>query len=208
MRWDSAASASRLQDLVQLYAGFARLGTTKPLREIMVDQRDARTHAADGPGRRLAGRQCPDRHAAAGKRRAQPDRLQDRHQLRLPRRLVGRFRRPHHRSASGSAGPTARRCRADRPHRRGADPVRRLRAHRKDSGGTAEAAEGRAGRRQCQTAAAAAAVPPLGRTGAHRQRSGAAHPVPAERLADRRRPLPTTASSRRCRSRLPAACCR
>ena len=52
-----------------------------------------------------------------------------------------------------------------------------------------KAAEGRAARQQRQAAAAAAAVPSRRRTGAHRQRSGAAHPVSAERLADRRRPL-------------------
>ena len=80
-----------LQDLAQLYAGLARLGTTKPLREIMVTRDDREPPAADGPGCGLAGRQCTARHAAAGKRRAQQDRVQDRHQLRLPRRLVDRF---------------------------------------------------------------------------------------------------------------------
>ena len=81
-----------LQDLVQLYSGIPRLGTTRPLREI-IDANDdrARSVAADGSGRGLAGRQCADGHAAAGKCAAAPDRVQDRHQLRLPRCLVGRL---------------------------------------------------------------------------------------------------------------------
>ena len=44
--------------------------------------------AADGAGRRLVCRQRADRLAAAGERHAGPHRVQDRHQLRLPRRLV------------------------------------------------------------------------------------------------------------------------
>ena len=84
-----------LQDLVQLYCGLARLGSTRPLREIVSAGEPRDAPAADGSGRGLAGRQRPDRHAAAGKRPAQPDRVQDRHQLRLPRCLVGRLRRPH-----------------------------------------------------------------------------------------------------------------
>ena len=78
----------------------------------------------------------------------------------------------------------------------------------KTAGGAAEAAEGRADRQQRQAAAAAAAVPSRRRTGPDRQRAGAAHPVSAERLADRRRPLRRRAGRRRCRSRSPAACCR
>ena len=49
---------------------------------------------------------------------------------------------------------------------------------------------------------------PVGRTGADRRRAGAAHPVSAEWLADRRRSRRATGSFRRCRSRSPAACCR
>ena len=51
-----------LQDLVQLYCGLARLGNTRPLREIVnLRRRRARFPAADGSGRGLAGRQCADR---------------------------------------------------------------------------------------------------------------------------------------------------
>ncbi len=66
--------------------------------------------AADRSGRRLVCRQRADRHAAAGERRGRPHRLQDRHVVRLSRRLVGRLRRHAARSASGSGGRTARRC--------------------------------------------------------------------------------------------------
>ena len=67
--WASAASASRLQDLAQLYAGLARLGSTSAAaRDRDAGSDDARAAAADGSGRGLAGRQCADRHAAAGER--------------------------------------------------------------------------------------------------------------------------------------------
>ena len=59
-----------LQDLVQLYSGLARLGnTTAAARDHDGRRRSARSAAADGSGRGLAGRQRADRHAAAGKRR-------------------------------------------------------------------------------------------------------------------------------------------
>ena len=50
----------------------------------------------------------------------------------------------------------------------------------------AEAAQGRADGQQRQTSAAAAAVSAVGRTGPDRRRAGAAYPVPAQWLADRR----------------------
>ena len=87
------------------------------------------------------------------------------------------------------------------------DPVRCLRPHRKAAGGAAEAAEGRVGRQQCQTAASVAPIPAGGGTGPHRSRAGAAHPVSAERLADRRRSR-QEAVRRDAASRSPAACCR
>ena len=59
-------------------------------------------------GRGLVRRQRPDRHAAAGERRRRPHRLQDRHLLRLSRRLVGRLRRQaHHRRLGRAAGRRA-----------------------------------------------------------------------------------------------------
>ena len=120
-----------LQDLVQLYSGLARLGTTRPLREIIdATMTTARSAAADGSGRGLAGRQCADGHAAAGKRPAQPDRVQDRHQLRLSRCLVGRLRRPHDHRGLGRTSRRRAGAGPGRPHRRGADPVRCLRPHR------------------------------------------------------------------------------
>ena len=131
-----------LQDLAQLYAGLARLGAARPLREIMLANRRSRADAADGPGRGLAGRQRAARDAAAGKRRAQQDRVQDRHQLRLSRRVVGRFRWPHHDRRVGRASRRRAGAGPGRPHRRRADPVRRVCAHRKDPGGAAEGTEG------------------------------------------------------------------
>ena len=101
-----------LQDLAQLYAGLPRLGTTKPLREIMTDRDDREPLrlmdqvAAWQVGNVLMGTPPPENA------RAQPHRLQDRHQLRLPRRLVGRASTAASPSASGSAGPMARRFRA------------------------------------------------------------------------------------------------
>ena len=135
-----------LQDLAQLYTGFARLGTTRPLREIMTSQGRPRAVAAAGSGRGLAGRQRAAGHAAAGKRRPQPHRLQDRHLLRLSRRLVGRVRWPHdHRRLGRPAGRRAG-SRPDRPRRRSAHPVRRLRPDRQDADPIAEAAKGNPGR--------------------------------------------------------------
>ncbi len=81
---------------------------------------------------------------------------------RIDHRRLGR---PSRRRAGAGPG---------RPHGRGADPVRRLCAHRQAAGAAAEGAEGRAGRQQRQAAAAAAAVPSRRRTDPHRQRSGAA----------------------------------
>ena len=80
----------KLSDLVMLYAGLARQGTTTPLN-VHFGAPPPQAHAADGAGRRLVCRQRADRLAAAGERHAGPHRVQDRHQLRLPRRLVGRL---------------------------------------------------------------------------------------------------------------------
>ena len=112
-----------LQDLVQLYSGLARLGNTRPLREIdrptrprdplrLMDQ-----VAAWQVGNVLIGTPPPENA------RAQPDRVQDRHQLRLSRRLVGRLRRPHDHRGLGRASRRRAGARPGRPHRRCADPV-------------------------------------------------------------------------------------
>ena len=72
------------------------------------DARAARAAPPARSGRRLVRRQHPDRHAAAGERRRRPHRLQDRHLLRLSRRLVGRLRRQaHHRRLGRPAGRRA-----------------------------------------------------------------------------------------------------
>ena len=124
-----------LNDLVMLYAGVARLGNTIALTERMDDAGErAGAAPADGAGRRLVCRQCDARHAAARERRRRPHRVQDRHLLRLSRRLGGRLRRQaHHRRLGRAAGRRAG-AGADRAQRRGADPVRCLRPHRQPAG--------------------------------------------------------------------------
>ena len=98
-------------------------------------RRAAAAAPADGAGRGLVSRQRDARHAAAGERRRRPHRVQDRHLLRLSRRLGGRLRRQaHHRRLGRAAGRRAG-AGPDRPQRRGADPVRRLRPHRQPAGG-------------------------------------------------------------------------
>ena len=83
----------------------------------------------------LVRRRHPEACAAAGQRQGRPHRLQDRHLLRLPRRLGGRLRRPAHGRRLGR--PAGRRGDAG-PHRTHA-PRRRCcsmpsRAHRRDAG--------------------------------------------------------------------------
>ena len=108
-----AASASRLTDLARLYAGLARGGAMPDL----VRRADRPAPAGFRAPRRRAGgglvrRRHPARGAAAGERAAGPHRLQDRHLLRLSRRLGGGLRPAGDDRASGSGGRTARRCRA------------------------------------------------------------------------------------------------
>ena len=198
-----------LQDLVQLYSGLARLGTTRPLREIVRANDDPRDPlrlmdqvAAWQVGNVLIGTPPPENAPQ------QPDRVQDRHQLWLPRRLVGRLRRPHDHRGLGRASRRRAGSGSGRAHRGGADPVRCLRPHREVADAAAEAAKGGADREQCQASVAAAAVSPARGTGAERRRPGAAHPVPVERLADRRDRLGRRGNLPRCRSRSPAGCCR
>ena len=85
----------RLTDLTMLYAGLARQGTVAPLVEHLglpplPPKRLIEPVAAWYVGKRAA------RHAAAGERSRRTHRLQDRHELRLPRRLGGRLRRQAH----------------------------------------------------------------------------------------------------------------
>ena len=74
----------RLSDLVMLYAGMARLGTVLAAHRASRGSAARRGQPADGAGRRLVCQPHFDRHAAAGKRRSRPRRVQDRHQLWLP----------------------------------------------------------------------------------------------------------------------------
>ena len=123
----------KLSDLTMLYVGLARGGNAVPLTERITDARSASAAPAARSGRGLVRRQHPDRHAAAGECRRRPHRLQDRHVLRLSRRLVGRLRRQaNHRRMGRPARRRAGRG-PDRTHRGGADPVRRLRTHRRES---------------------------------------------------------------------------
>ena len=132
-----------LTDLTMLYAGLARGGNTVALTE----RRDAieapAQRPADRSGRRLVHRQRADRHAAAGECRRRPHRVQDRHHLRLSRRMVGRLRRQaHHRRVGRAAGRRAG-SRDRRSHGRRADPVRCVRAPGRPAGAARQGAEGR-----------------------------------------------------------------
>ena len=158
-----------LQDLVQLYAGIrAARHHASRLRELM-DDSDARDPlrlmdpvAAWQVGNVLIGTPPPENAPTA------PHRLQDRHQLRLSRRLVGRLRRPHDHRRLGRTARWRAGSRPGRARRGRADPVRRVCPHRQAAGAAAEGAEGRPDRQQRQAAAAAAPVPPgrgLVRTG-------------------------------------------
>ena len=173
----------RLIDLVMLYTGLARQASALPLIERAgAAARNAAPAARSG--RRLVCRQYSDRRAAAGKRAARPHRLQDRHLLRLSRRLGGRLRRPHdHRRLGRAAGRRAG-AGPGRPRVGGADLVRCLRAQRQSR------------RRRCRTRPRASIFatnsklpPPLQRfqrrRRVERRRRAAAHHVPARRRAAR-----------------------
>ena len=170
----------RLADLTMLYSGFARGGTVQPL----VEQMDAAKLAGEAPlgtCRRLVRRQRPARHPAAGKRRGRTHRVQDRHELRLSRRLGGRLRRQaHHRRV----GRTARRRAGERPcraHCRSPDPVRRLCPRTATSRAASVGAGRRASYHHRQAAAAAPAL------SASEDRRGELRQAPAHRVSAERR---------------------
>src|ERR1700716_2014860 len=174
-----------LQDLVQLYTGFPRLGTTKPLREIMGDQ-DQREPmrlmdqaAAWQVGNVLIGTPPPENgvHGKIAFKTGTSYGYRDAWSVGFDGRVtigvwVGR---PDGAPGPGLGGRTPA-------------PFRPLSPHRKNPTGAAEAAEGRSARQQCQAAASAPAVSPRRRTDPDRRRPGAAYPVSPERVADRRRP--------------------
>ena len=185
-RWGSAASASRSPISPCSMPGWRAAATTLPLIERATATRERRPRRLLDPvaawyvGNVLIGAPPPDNAAA------RPHRLQDRHLLRLSRRLVGRLRRPHdHRRLGRPAG-----------RRAGAGPGRPRRAPRR-SCSTRSRAPARCRRRSPRApkgalfAATAQLPPPLQRFRAGRaaRRGGdrAAHHVPAERRAARTR---------------------
>ena len=101
-----------LRDLVQLYTGLANGGRAQALARRHRGRRAEPLADGDRPRRsgRVAGHRHPVRRAAAGRRQPARHRLQDRHVLRLPRRLVGRLSTAATCSASGSAAPIPARC--------------------------------------------------------------------------------------------------
>ena len=82
-----------LRDLVQLYTGLSNGGKAKVLRDgsELAAPRAARQRHGAGAAGRLAGHRHPLRRPPAGRRFTARHRLQDRHLLRQPRRLVGRL---------------------------------------------------------------------------------------------------------------------
>ena len=171
----------RLSDLVKLYAGLARLGTVVPL----IEQRRGKAGetragssipvAAWYVGNILIGAPPPENAPRW------PHRLQDRHLLRLPRRLGGGFRRPHDHRRLGRPPRRHAGARAGGARVRRAHPVRRLRPHRLCPGAAAAAAQGGGVLDHRQAAAAPAALQPGKGRGRGRRR--AAHHVPAQRRA-------------------------
>ena len=101
-----------LADLTRLYAGLARGGDAPALVRRLDGAAPVPEPARRRSGRGLVRRRHPARRAAARERARRPHRLQDRHVLRLsatPGRSASTATR---RSASGSGGRTAPRCRA------------------------------------------------------------------------------------------------
>ncbi len=134
-----------LRDLVSLYAAIARGGTAIALNDGVGDAgAGARRSAGARPDRCLVRLRHPLRRAAAAQRLARPHRLQDRHLVRLSRRLGDRLRRRPRgrrlgRPAGRHAGAGPRRHRQRRAH-----PVRGLRSHRCEARGAQAGAAGRA----------------------------------------------------------------
>ena len=183
----------RLTDLTMLYAGLARQGTVAPLIERLgapplPPRRLIEPVAAWYVGNVLLGTPPPR------ERGGRAHRLQDRHELRLPRRLGGRLRRQaHDRGVDRAAGRRPGRG-AGRAHQRGADPVRCLRADGPGLSTVAGGAERRDRRLDRQAAAAATAL----RAGRERRRGHGAQG--AYRVSAKRRE-PRTGRHRRREAR-------
>ena len=103
-----------LADLTRLYVGLRRAAARCRASCARLDDGEARgrADAHRRSGRGLVRRRHPARRAAARARARRPDRLQDRHLLRLPRRLGGGLRPALHRRRLGRAPGRQRRCRA------------------------------------------------------------------------------------------------
>ena len=163
-RWQSrsAVSASSSPISPRLYAGLARGGEPIALqyrRDVRRTQTGCRAPTAAVAGRRLVRRRHPAPRAGARQRQAGRARLQDRHLLRLPRRLGGGLRRPSHHRRVGRPARRRRHAGPGRPHRRRAAAVRRLRAPLAAPRAAACAPLRHAQRRRQRAAAAAEALP-------------------------------------------------
>ena len=130
----------RLSDLVMLYAGIARLGTVAAARASVCRRGDGAGAAARW-SRSRPGTSATSLSARRRRRTAlpRPHRVQDRHQLRLPRRLVDRLRRQAHHRRLGRPARWRAGAGSGRTHGGGADPVRRLRAPADAAGAVAAA---------------------------------------------------------------------
>ncbi len=163
----------RLADLVALYAGLARLGTTLPLLEqSQFSEADGDPAPAPGSGCGLVRRQRSSRHAAAGERRRRTHCVQDRHLLRLSRRMGDWLRRQAYHRCMGRQARWSAGAGPHRSDRRSTDPVRRVCAYRRAACAVARRSQGGAHCGNGEAAAAPATVSP-GR-GRRRQRRGAA----------------------------------
>ncbi len=196
----------KLTDLTMLYAGLARGGMVLPLTERIDDRvpgaplRLIDPVAAWYVGNVLIGTPPPE-HAAGG-------RIAYKTGTSYGYRdawSVGLRRTPHHRRL-GRAARWRAGARADRPRRRGADPVRCLRANRPAHGAARQRAARRGVRDQRETAAAAAALP--ARPLAGRQRASRRCASSIRRTARASNWRCRTASPIRSRSRSQAASAR
>ena len=195
-----------LEDLTRLYAAIARGGEAVTLSETPGPPPGPGA-ARPRPDRRLVRRRHPPRHPAAAERRRRAHRLQDRHQLRPPRRLGDRLRRrARHRRL---VRPPGRRRGARRARPRGRRPgaLRRLRPPRPRARAPTAAPRRGADRRRLRPSRA---PPPLRapRRGRRRRRPG--DRLPARRRAGRPRPRPRRGPAprhppRRRRAALPLA---
>ena len=176
-----------LHDVATLYAGLARGGDVvaadaparrrRRSREGIASRETDLAQTAHVAARRVVRHRHSEGCAAAAQRQGRALRLQDRHVVRLSRRLGRRLRRQIHGRRLGR--PPRRRFDAGprRPPRRSAHPVRRLRASRRSAHAARRAAGRRPARHRLRAAAAVEALP----RGRRRERAGT---VPRAARAD------------------------